>query len=90
MPGEGARLGLPGPVPLPDYQLPARFVNGRAPFLDGDLQGMMITYADCPPGEYTISYSGTSSDVEVYYEPDADLAVKFTASLGHTGIPRSS
>ena len=56
---------------------------------DTSLQGMMITYADCPPGEYTISYSGTSSDVEVYYEPDADLAVKFTAPDGSDANPEA-
>ena len=45
---------------------------------DESLQGMMVTYTDCPAGEYTIEYSGTPTNVEVYYEPDADLDFVFT------------
>lgn len=56
---------------------------------DTSLQGMMVTYADCAPGTYTIHYTGTSSNVEVYYEPDADLAVKFTAPDGSEATPEA-
>lgn len=54
---------------------------------DTSLQGMMVTYTDCAPGTYTINYSGTASNVEVYYEPDADLAVQFTDPSGHNADP---
>lgn len=49
---------------------------------DTSLQGVMITYADCAPGSYTINYSGTATSVEVYYEPDADMVVEFVAPDG--------
>lgn len=51
---------------------------------DTSLQGMMVTYADCAPGKYQISYSGTATSVEVYYEPDADLDFVFTDADGST------
>lgn len=51
---------------------------------DTSLQGMMVTYADCPAGTYTVEYSGTASSVEVYYEPDADLDFVFTDLDGNT------
>ena len=50
---------------------------------DKSLQGMMVTYADCPAGNYEISYSGTASSVEVYYEPAADLDFIFTDAEGN-------
>jgi hypothetical protein len=51
---------------------------------DESLQGMMVTYADCAAGNYTIEYSGTASSAEVYYEPDADLDFVFTDAKGNT------
>lgn len=51
---------------------------------DTSLQGMMVTYADCAAGQYTIDYAGTASSVEVYYEPDADLDFVFTDAAGRT------
>lgn len=51
---------------------------------DTSLQGMMVTYADCASGEYDISYTGTATSVEVYYEPDADLDFVFTDAEGNT------
>lgn len=54
---------------------------------DPSLQGMMVTYTDCPAGTYTIEYSGTATSVEVYYEPDADLNFVFTDAAGRTVDP---
>lgn len=51
---------------------------------DTSLQGMMVTYTDCAAGNYTIHYSGTSTSIEVYYEPDADLDFVFTDANGQT------
>ena len=50
--------------------------------VDTSLQGMMVTYTDCPAGTYDISYSGTATSIEVYYEPDADLDFVFTDARG--------
>lgn len=50
---------------------------------DKSLQGMMVTYADCPAGSYEISYTGNASSMEVYYEPAADLDFIFTDSDGN-------
>lgn len=49
---------------------------------DTSLQGMLVTYTDCPAGEYTVSYSGTATSIEAYYEPDADLDFVFTDENG--------
>ena len=56
---------------------------------DTSLQGMMVTYTDCAAGKYNISYSGTASSVEVYYEPDADLDFVFTDADGNTVDPNA-
>ena len=51
---------------------------------DTSLQGMMVTYTDCKAGSYTISYEGDASNVEIYYEPDAELEFVFTDADGNT------
>ena len=61
---------------------------GQSP-VDTSLQGMLVTYADCTAGEYDISYSGKASNVEVYYEPDADLNFLFTDEEGNLVDPES-
>ena len=50
---------------------------------------MLVTYTDCSAGSYDISYSGKASDVEIYYEPDADLDFIFTDSEGNLVEPES-
>lgn len=62
--------------------------EGQSP-VDSSLQGMLVTYTDCSAGEYEISYSGNSSNVEVYYEPDADLDFIFTDAEGNLVEPDS-
>ena len=57
--------------------------------VDASLQGMMVTYADCDPGTYNISYTGTATSVEIYYEPDADLDFVFTDANGNTVDPNA-
>ena len=61
---------------------------GQSP-VDNSLQGMLVTYTDCPAGSYDISYSGKASNVEVYYEPDADLDFVFTDEEGNLVEPES-
>ncbi len=56
---------------------------------DTTLQGMMVTYTDCPAGTYNIEYSGTATSIEVYYEPDADLDFVFTDSNGNAVDPNA-
>lgn len=56
---------------------------------DTSLQGMVVTYADCAAGTYRISYTGTATSVEVYYEPDADLDFVFTDADGNTVDPQA-
>jgi len=56
---------------------------------DTSLQGMMVTYADCAPGRYTIDYEGTATSIEVYYEPDADLDFVFTEADGNDVDPNA-
>ncbi len=54
---------------------------------DKSLQGMMVTYTDCSAGNYTISFKGKATSIEVYYEPDADLDFVFTDSDGNLVDP---
>lgn len=56
---------------------------------DESLQGMMVTYADCAAGNYTIEYNGTATNIEVYYEPDADLDFVFTDAEGNLTDPNT-
>lgn len=56
---------------------------------DTSLQGMMVTYTDCTAGSYTLNYSGTATNVEVYYEPDADLDFVFTDAAGNNVDPQA-
>lgn len=50
---------------------------------DTSLQGMMVTFSDCVAGNYTIEYKGNATDIEVYYEPNADLDFVFTDAEGN-------
>ena len=56
---------------------------------DTSLQGMIVTYADCAAGTCDIEYTGTASNIEVYYEPDADLDFVFTDMDGNTVNPNA-
>lgn len=49
---------------------------------DTTLQGVIVTYGECPAGAYGLSYSGTASSVVAYYEPDVDLAVYLADETG--------
>ena len=55
--------------------------------IDEKLQGIIVTYTDCAIGDYTISYSGTASSVEVYYEPDVEMSFTFTDEEGREVKP---
>lgn len=57
--------------------------------VDKSLQGMMVTYTDCASGQYTISYSGNATDVEIYYEPDVELDFVFTDMAGNEVDPKT-
>ncbi len=54
---------------------------------DTSLQGMMVSFSDCVAGNYTIDYKGNATDIEVYYEPDADLDFVFTDAEGNMVNP---
>ena len=56
---------------------------------DESLQGMMVTYKDCPAGTYTIEFTGKETSIEVYYEPDADLDFVFTDTSGNDIDPNA-
>lgn len=56
--------------------------NAYTPVSDTSLQGMLVTYEDCPAGEYIVNYSGNATSIEAYYEPDADLDFVFTNDRG--------
>lgn len=53
---------------------------GNAP-VDTSLAGQVVTFATCPKGEYTLSYSGTDK-IQIFYEPDVDIDVSFVNSDG--------
>ena len=58
-------------------------------YVDDKLQGMLVTYTDCPAGTYTLEHDGTATSVEIYYEPDADLDFVFTDVNGNAVDPNA-
>ena len=68
-----------------DHDLNPRVGAGNYPKEPDDpsLQGMMVTYVDCPAGDYTLEYTGTESSVEIYYEPNAEMDFVFTDAKGN-------
>lgn len=62
----------------PRYSETGTWIGGSIAF---DLQGMIVTYEGCPAGDYTISCNGQDPQIEVYYEPDVDLAIYFVDEL---------
>lgn len=49
--------------------------------IDTSLVGQVVTFAACPKGEYTLSYSGAEK-IQIFYEPDVDIDVSLTNSDG--------
>ena len=49
--------------------------------IDTSLAGQVVTFAACPKGEYTLSYSGAEK-IQIFYEPDVDIDFSFTNSDG--------
>ncbi len=56
---------------------------------DTSLQGAMITYENCAAGTYNIEYSGNAENIEIYYEPNADLDFVFTDAAGNAVDPNA-
>lgn len=51
--------------------------------VDESLAGQVVTFAACPKGEYTLSYSGVDPDkIQIFYEPDVDIDVSLINSDG--------
>lgn len=50
---------------------------------DETLQGTIVTYAECPAGNYTVDYFGAMSSITVYYEPDVDLVFRLVDENGN-------
>lgn len=51
--------------------------------VDNNLQGVILTYGDCPAGDYVLHYSGNVTSTGIYYEPDVDLAVNLLDEAGN-------
>lgn len=49
-----------------------------------ELQGIIATVEDLPAGTYELSYQGTPENVEIYYEPDADLQISLRDPTGES------
>lgn len=49
--------------------------------LDTSLAGQVVTFAACPKGEYTLSYTGADK-IEIFYEPDVDIDISIVNSDG--------
>ena len=63
--------------------------GGRSNDVDTSLQGMIVTYEGVASGTYTIEHTGKADSIEVYYEPDADLAFVFTDAEGNQVDPNA-
>ena len=49
--------------------------------VDTSLAGQVVTFADCPKGDYTLSFSGADS-IQIFYEPDVDIDIEILNSDG--------
>lgn len=49
--------------------------------VDRTLAGQVVTFSQCPAGEYTLSYSGAES-VQIFYEPFVDINITLTKPNG--------
>ncbi len=49
--------------------------------VDTSLAGQVVTFAACPKGEYTLSYSGAEK-IQIFYEPDVGMDIEITNSDG--------
>lgn len=49
--------------------------------VDTSLAGQVVTFSDCPKGEYTLTYSGADT-IEIFYEPNVDVDISFVNSDG--------
>ncbi len=47
----------------------------NAPPVDTTLAGQVVTFSECPKGEYTLDFSG-DNNVQIFYEPDVDIKVE--------------
>ena len=50
---------------------------------DTTLQGMLVTYENCQPGTYSLTYAGASRSIAAYYEPDVDVSALLTDANGN-------
>lgn len=57
--------------------------NYQPSVIDKDLQGMIVTYEDCPAGDYELKFKGSQSNISVYYEPNVDLAAVLVDEAGN-------
>ena len=62
-------------------------ISAGAPYkdapVDDTLAGQVVTFAACPKGQYTLSYSGVDQDnIQIFYEPDVDIQVTLKNSDG--------
>lgn len=78
---------ISNPVSVQDTKYSTLGAGGRDNAQDTSLQGMIVTYEDVAAGTYTLEYTGKESSIEVYYEPNADLAFVFTDAEGCTVNP---
>ena len=55
----------------------AKYSTGRYSdcVTDTSLFGHVVTFGACPKGAYKLSYEGTPKSIQIFYEPDVDIAV---------------
>ena len=51
--------------------------------VDTTLQGAIATFENLDAGNYELSYNGNATSTSIYYEPDVDLAITLTDSMGN-------
>ena len=81
----GNTIKMDGSAYSPRYSERGREKGGFK--IDTELSGTIATYGAMDAGSYSISYSGNASSVEVYYEPDVDLAARVVDANGDVVDP---
>lgn len=64
------------------YDWPERDEMYRNAPYDTSLAGHIVTFEGCPKGTYTLDYVGDRDKIQIFYEPDVDIAVKIYDSFG--------
>ena len=60
-----------------------KYYQTATPPIDDSLYGEVVTFDECPKGQYTLNCPG-AKNVQIFYEPDVDIKVSLTDENGNS------